>query len=62
MQNLGLCFVPLIIGKTLNATGGYTVPMIIFSSFGMLALIMSLLLKKEDIRKGYGLEEPNIKK
>lgn len=62
VQNLGLCFVPLIIGKVLQATGGYTVPMVIFSSFGVLAFIMSLMLRKEDKKKGYGLEEPNIKK
>ncbi len=62
VQNVGLCFVPMIIGKVLNATGGYTVPMIIFSSFGVLAFIFSLLLKAEDRRKGFGLELPNIQK
>ncbi len=62
VQNLGLCFVPLLIGKVLAATGGYVAPMIIFSSFGILAFIFSLLLKMEDRKKGFGLEEPNIKK
>ena len=62
VQNLGLCFVPLIIGKVLNATGGYTMPMVIFSSFGILAFIFSILLKVEDKKRGYGLELPNIKK
>ena len=37
-------------------------PMIIFSSFGILAFIFSLLLKIEDRRKGFGLELPNIRK
>lgn len=32
IQNIGLCFVPLIIGMTLKATGGYLVPMLIFAS------------------------------
>ena len=62
VQNLGLCFVPLLIGKVLESTGGYVVPMTIFASFGVLALIFGVLLKIEDKRKGYGLEEPNIKK
>ena len=62
VQNLGLCFVPLIIGKVLAATGGYTAPMIIFSSFGVLAFFFSILLKIEDKKKGYGLEKPNIQK
>ena len=61
VQNLGLCFVPLLIGKVLNATGGYRMPMIIFSSFGVLAFIFSILLKREDQKKKFGLEEPNIK-
>ena len=62
IQNVGLCFVPLIIGNALKSTGGYVVPMIIFSSFGVLAFIMSFLLKAEDKKKGYGLELPNIRK
>jgi nitrate/nitrite transporter NarK len=62
VQNLGLCFVPLIIGKVLNATGGYVAPMVIFSSFGVLAFLFSIMLKIEDKKKGYGLELPNIKK
>ena len=82
IQNIGLCFVPKIIGNVLNATNpgiaeareaavaqglqapayDYTVPMIIFSSFGVLAFILGIWLKREDVSKGYGLELPNIKK
>ena len=62
IQNVGLCFVPLIIGIAFEKTGGYVVPMIIFASFGVLAFIMSFFLKVEDRKKGYGLELPNIKK
>ena len=63
IQNIGLCLVPLLIGKILVFTGGtYTLPMVVFSSFGVLAFIFGLWLKIEDKRKGYGLEEPNIKK
>ena len=62
VQNIGLCFVPKIIGSLRQSTGSYLVPMIVFSSFGILAFFFSLLLKTEDRKKGYGLEEPNIKK
>ena len=62
IQNIGLCLVPLLIGTVLDATGSYVAPMVIFSSFGVLAFVISLLLKVEDKKKGYGLEEPNIKK
>lgn len=61
IQNIGLCFVPLIIGMTLKATGGYLVPMLIFASLGVLALILSFALKAFDKKKGFGLEKPNIK-
>lgn len=39
----------------------YTIPMLIFSCFGMLAIIFAYLLKIEDKKMGYGLEKPNIK-
>ena len=61
IQNWGLLLVPVVIGKALDATGGYTVPMVIFSSFGVFALLIGLMLKREDKKKGYGLELPNIK-
>ena len=61
VQNIGLCLVPVLIGFVLEKTGGYQMPMIIFASFGVLAFFFSLLLKVEDKRSGYGLEEPNIK-
>ena len=48
IQNIGLCLVPLLIGFVLDATGGYLMPMIIFSSFGVLAFILSAYLKIED--------------
>jgi nitrate/nitrite transporter NarK len=62
VQNIGLCLVPMLIGSLRQSTGGYTVPMIVFSSFGVLAFFFSLLLKAEDRKKSYGLELPNIKK
>jgi predicted MFS family arabinose efflux permease len=61
IQNIGLMAFPIIIGWSLDKTGGYTVPMLIFSSLGVAALLLGLWLKVEDKKKGYGLEEPNIK-
>ena len=61
IQNIGLFLVPKVIGEVLEATGGYTMPMVIFSSFGVFALFFGLWLKREDKKKGYGLELPNIK-
>lgn len=77
VQNWGLMGVPLLIGWVLEKycitgqtvrdgltvnTYDYTLPMIIFAGFGVLALIFAFLLKAEDKRKGYGLELPNIVK
>ena len=61
VQNIGLCLVPLLIGKLRVATDGYLVPMIVLASFGVLAFLLSLALKVEDKKKNYGLELPNKK-
>ncbi len=76
IQNWGLMGVPYLIGWVLDKycitgsiaingftrpTYDYTYPMLIFTLFGILALIFSFLLKAEDKKKGYGLELPNIK-
>ena len=39
----------------------FTVPLILFASFGLIAFFIALYLKLIDKKKGYGLEEPNIK-
>ena len=62
IQNIGLMAFPIIIGFALDKTGGYTLPMLIFASLGVLALVLGIWLKAEDKKKGYGLELPNIKK
>ncbi len=68
IQNIGLALVPVWIGKVNQANTladgkiDYTETMTIFAGFGVLAIVVSLLLLMEDKRKGYGLQEPNIKK
>lgn len=59
VQNIGLCLVPLLIGKLRVLTGGYQVPMMVFASFGVIAFLLSISLKVEDKKKNYGLELPN---
>jgi Na+/melibiose symporter-like transporter len=77
VQNFGLSFTPMLIGWALEKTNpgvaeqiaagvegvsyNYTVPMLLFASLGVLALLFALYLKADDRRKGYGLELPNIK-
>jgi MFS family permease len=68
IQNIGLSLVPILIGKVNQAntapdgTIDYTTTMTIFAVCGVIAIIIALLLKLEDKKKGYGLEQPNIKK
>lgn len=72
-QNWGLMGVPALIGYVLNKyckgpvvdgmqTYDYTLPMCIFACFGVAALLFAVWLKAENKKKGYGLEEANIKK
>ena len=41
-------------------TYDYTLPMVFFMLFGLVSLLFAWLLKREDEKKGYGLELPNI--
>lgn len=67
IQNIGLALVPVLIGKVNGAntsaagTIDYTMSMGIFAAFGVVAILLSVALRKEDGRKGYGLEAPNVK-
>ena len=70
IQNIGLWLFPLLIGKVLDATNSegtsatelnYTAPLIMLASLGVAALLLGLVLKAVDKKKGLGLEEPNIK-
>lgn len=51
-------------GKTVSSVTeyNYTMPMLIFAFLSVLALIVAMLLKAEDKKKGFGLQLPNIKK
>lgn len=77
VQNFGLWGIPLAVGIVLDRTNpgvaeakaagemvnyNYQTTWTIFVGLTVLALLISLWLKAEDKRKGYGLEQPNIKK
>jgi nitrate/nitrite transporter NarK len=73
IQNIGLWGIPALIGSVLegycivgqNADGSniydYQLPMIIFTTIATASLLVAYLLKVVDKKKGYGLEQPNIK-
>ena len=69
IQNIGLWLFPLLIGKVLDATNpgitdptqfDYTAPLVMLACLGVAALLLGLLLKVVDRKKGLGLELPNI--
>ena len=71
IQNIGLMTVPIVIGSVLDSVNkgipqdqpkDYTLAMLVFTSFGVIALLMSLFLKAIDKKKHYGLELPNVQK
>ena len=77
VQNWGLMGMPLLIGWVLDkycivsqteiegvvkTTYDYTIPMMIFAATGLLAIIIAMMLKAEDRKRGYGLELANIQK
>ena len=70
IQNIGLWLFPLLIGKVLDQTNpgvddpnklNYTAPLVMLAFLGVAALVLGLVLKVVDRKKGLGLEEPNIK-
>ncbi|MBQ1886697.1 MAG: MFS transporter [Bacteroidales bacterium] len=70
IQNIGLWLFPLLIGKILDKTNpgvedptqlNYTAPLLMLAFLGVAALLLGFVLKRIDRKKGYGLEEPNIK-
>lgn len=70
IQNIGLWLFPLLIGKVLTMTNkgvtnatelNYAAPLVMLAGLGVAALVIGLVLKVVDKKKGLHLEEPNIK-
>ena len=70
IQNIGLGLFPTLIGQVLNNTNAegtaaheldYTWALVMLAALGIAALLISVYLRAVDKKKGYGLEEPNIK-
>ncbi len=70
IQNIGLWLFPLLYGKILNNTNpegtpatelDHSVPLVMFACLGVAAGLIAIYLKAVDKKKGYGLEQPNIK-
>ena len=68
IQNIGLSMVPVMIGKVnqantdANDVTDYTTSMAIFAVCGVISIVIAIMLKMEDKKKGYELEQANIKK
>ena len=70
IQNIGLGLFPALIGMVLNNTNpegtaahelNYTWALVMLAALGIAAMLISVYLRVVDKKKGYGLEEPNIK-
>jgi MFS family permease len=70
IQNIGLGLFPTLIGNVLQNTNpegtaahelNYTWALVMLAALGIAALLISVYLKAVDKKKGFGLEEPNIK-
>ena len=70
IQNIGLGLFPTLIGNVLQNTNeagtaahelDYTWALVMLAALGIAALLISVYLKAVDKKKGFGLEEPNIK-
>ena len=74
VQNFGLWLFPLLIGNVLEWTNkgvttelvekgfakwDYTYSILMLSFLGVIALILAILLKRDDKISGFGLEKPN---
>lgn len=67
IQNIGLILVPMLVGRvnqdhTVNGQVDFTPSMWIFTTIGIAAVVVSILLLLLDKKRHYGLQEANVKK
>ena len=61
IQNFGRSIIPMIVGKANEVDPSYTSSMIIFAMTAVGAILVAFVMLIVDKRKGYGLQQPNIK-
>ena len=61
IQNFGRAIIPMFVGRANEADPSYTSSMIIFGCTALGAALTAVSLWLVDHRKGYGLQQPNIR-
>lgn len=61
IQNFGRAIIPMFVGKANETDPTYTTSMLIFGATAFGATLIAMLMLVADRRKGYGLQQPNIK-
>ena len=70
LQNFGLWLFPMLYGKLLDVTNpkntaatalDHTVPLLMFAGLGLAAILLAIILKVVDKKRGLGLESPLAK-
>ncbi|MCR4765370.1 MAG: MFS transporter [Bacteroidaceae bacterium] len=61
IQNFGRAIIPMFVGKANETDPTYTTGMQIFAGTGLAAVLVAISMLYLDKKKGYGLEQPNIK-
>lgn len=73
VQNIGLALVPILVGSVIEnyvqttlpdgtVSYNYSYAMVVFIVFSVLAFAFAMMLKSEDRKKGYGLQNANMRK
>ena len=61
IQNFGRAIIPMFVGRANETDPSYTTSMLIFGFTAIGAAIVAIAMWYVDRRKGYGLQQPNIK-
>ena len=61
IQNLGRSIVPMCVGKANAVDPSYATSMHLFACLGFTAIAIAFLMLYVDKKKGYGLQQPNIR-
>ena len=62
IQNFGRAIIPMFVGRANETDPSYTTSMLIFGFTALGAALTAFVMLYTDLKKGYGLQLPNIKK